>query len=57
MRLGQQPPDLAVGIGTVPGRAAEQPGDLQDPLVVGDDVADPAPQHGIGKPCGVTGVR
>ena len=46
VRLGQQPPDLAVGIRTV--RGAEQRGDPQDPLVVRDDVAGPPPQHGIG---------
>jgi hypothetical protein len=53
VRLGQQPPDLAVGIravraAKVPGRAAEQRGDLQDSLVVGDDMAGAPAQHGIG---------
>ena len=51
MRLGQQPPDPGVDI---PVRRPQQRHDVQDPPIVGDDVAGATPQHGVGEPADVT---
>jgi len=52
--LRQQPPDVVVGVRHGRGRGAQQPDHVEDPLVVGDDMAGATPQDGIGKPVDVS---
>jgi len=55
VRLGQQPPDLAVGARR--GGRAQQRDHRQDAPVVRDHVPGPTTEHGIVETVGVTHVR
>ena len=57
VRLGEQPPDLAIGIRSVRGRGTQQGRGLEHAPVVSDDVPRAPPQDRVSKPDGVTHVR
>jgi hypothetical protein len=49
MRLRQQLPDIAVDVHRSPLAGAQQRDHVEDPLVIGDDMAGATPENGIGE--------